>query len=102
MVYSIYGIFPRQKLQFGRAGAGLKSAGLGFTLRAWTLHCGLGPGLPGGGGGLGGLAQKPGPLGLLGYVVKARAQASTAGSGLGPLRPYNLGIGTYFKMPQNG
>jgi hypothetical protein len=48
-----------------RAGAGLKSAGLG---RARALHCRLGV-WPGG------LAQKPGPrrLGLLGYVVKAQA-----------------------------
>jgi hypothetical protein len=75
-----------------RAGAGLKSAGSG---RARALHCGLGllRAWPGMGGGLGVwpavLAQKPGPrrLGLLGYVVKARAQARRAGLGLGPPGP---------------
>jgi hypothetical protein len=63
-----------------RAGAGLKSAGSGW---ARALRCGLGLLLawPSLGGRLGvwpaGLAQKPGPrgLGLLGYVVKARAWA---------------------------
>jgi hypothetical protein len=47
-----------------RAGAGLKSAGLGL---AWALHCGLGLLRAWLGGGLGvwpaGLAQKPGGLG---------------------------------------
>jgi hypothetical protein len=65
-----------------RAGAGLKSVGSG---RAWALHC-YTAGFCGLGVWPAGLAQKPGPrmLGLLGYVVKARAR--TAGLGLRPLR----------------
>jgi hypothetical protein len=63
-------------------------SGSGFTLRARAFA-----GLAWPGGGLGvwpaGLAQKPGThwLRLLGYVVKAQAQARSAGLGLGPLRP---------------
>jgi hypothetical protein len=57
-----------------RAGLGLQNAGSGFTLRVRAF---CGPGC---------LFSKIG-LGLLVYLVKARAQAHSAGSGLGPLRP---------------
>jgi hypothetical protein len=71
-----------------RAGAGLKSVGSGFTLRARAF---AGLAWPGGQAQVwpAGLAKKPGPRGLrlLGYVVKARARAYPAGSGLGPLWP---------------